>query len=73
MSRAIRESGVNNVIGMLWNVSDEAAAQLASVFYTFLASSPHLHVAQAMRRTRSKVAIDRSWQDGSWLAPVLYT
>jgi len=73
MCRTIRESGVCNVIGMLWNISDDAAAQFASYFYKFLASTDQFHVAQAMRRTRCKVAMERAWQDGSWLAPVLYT
>jgi len=73
MCRIIRESGVDNVIGMLWNVSDEAAAQVASVFYKFLATGSVPDVVEAMRQTRCKVAIDRAWQDGSWLAPVLYT
>jgi hypothetical protein len=73
MCRIIRESGVDNVIGMLWNVSDEAAAQVASVFYKFLATGCVPDIVEAMRQTRCKVAMDRAWQDGSWLAPVLYT
>jgi len=73
MCRALRESGVKNVIGMLWNVADEAAIEVASVFYTLLAGGQYCDVSEAMRQTRCKVAIDRAWQDGSWLAPVLYT
>lgn len=73
MCRIFRESGVDYVIGMLWNVSDEAAAQVASIFYEFLATGQGLGVAEAMRQTRLRVAMDRAWQDGSWLAPVLYT
>jgi CHAT domain-containing protein len=73
MCRIIRESGVDNVIGMLWNVSDEAAAQVASVFYKFLTTGCVPDIVEAMRQTRCKVAMDRAWQDGSWLAPVLYT
>jgi CHAT domain-containing protein len=73
MCRTIRESGVANVIGMLWNVSDDAAAHFASEFYGFLSGNDQLHVAEAIRQTRCKVAMERAWQDGSWLAPILYT
>ena len=73
MCRMFREAGIDNVIGMLWNVSDEAATQFASVFYKFLATGNYADVSEAMRQTRCEVAMDRAWQDGSWLAPVLYT
>jgi len=73
MCRTFRESGVDNVIGMLWNVSDEATAQVAATFYKFLTSGQCIDVAEAMRKTRCKVAMERAWHDGSWLAPVLYT
>ena len=73
MCRMFREAGIDNVIGMLWNVSDEAATQFASVFYKFLATGNYADVSEAMRQTRREIAMDRAWQDGSWLAPVLYT
>jgi len=63
---------VENVIGMLWNVIDEAAAQVASTFYEYIATGQYIDVTEALRQTRCKVAMDRAWQDGSWLAPVLY-
>ncbi len=73
MCRMLRESGIDNVIGMLWNVSDEAATHFASTFYSFLASGNYGDVSEAMRQTRYKVAMDRAWQDGSWLSPILYS
>ena len=73
LCRVFKEAGIDNVIGMLWNVSDDAAAQVASVFYEELAAGDYADVSEAMRKTRRKVAMDRAWQDGSWLAPVLYT
>jgi hypothetical protein len=72
LCRVLREAGVENVIGMLWNVSDEAAVQVASTFYEYIATGQYIDVTEALRQTRCKVAIDRAWQDGSWLAPVLY-
>jgi CHAT domain-containing protein len=72
LSRALREAGVSCVIGMLWNVADDAAAQLGSVFYRLLMTGQGLSPDEAMRQTRRRVAMDRSWADGSWLAPVLY-
>jgi len=73
LCRVFKEAGIDNVIGMLWNVSDDAAAQVASVFYEKLAAGDYADIPEAMRRTRRAVAMDRAWQDGSWLAPVLYT
>lgn len=72
LCRVLREAGVENVIGMLWNVSDDAAVQVASTFYEYIATGAYINIAEALRQTRCKVAIDRAWQDGSWLAPVLY-
>ncbi len=73
LCRVLREAGVGYVIGMAWNVADDAATQVGSVFYRLLMTGPRLNPIAAMRETRRKVAIDRSWADGSWLAPVLYT
>ena len=73
MCKALRESGVANVIGMQWNVEDDAAVHVASTFYKLLLANPPIGPEEAMRQTRSVVAIDRAWADGSWLAPVLYT
>ena len=72
MCRVLRESGVSNVVGMLWNVTDEAGVQFASAFYGLLAAEEGMDIAEAMRRTRWRTALDRAWADGSWLAPVLY-
>ena len=72
MCRILRHAGVSSVIGMLWNVSDAAAAQVASTFYNSLVTSEQFDVAEAMRQTREKVASERAWADGSWLAPILY-
>jgi len=73
LCRALREAGVNYVAGMLWNVEDNAAIQVGSTFYSSLLRNPHLGPTEAMRQTRHRVATDRAWSDGSWLAPVLYT
>jgi CHAT domain len=72
MCRVLRESGVDNVVGMLWNVSDDAAAQVAIIFYKLLMRGERTDIAEAMRRTRCQMALDRAWADGSWLSPVLY-
>lgn len=72
MCKALRESGVSYVIGMLWNVEDEAAVQVGAGFYGNLMGNPEDGPEGAMRKTRLAVAIDREWADGSWLAPVLY-
>jgi CHAT domain-containing protein len=73
MCKTWRETGVSNVIGMLWNVEDDAAVQVGSTFYQSLIANPQMGPEEAMRQTRNKVATDRAWADGSWLAPVLYT
>ncbi|MCG3148175.1 MAG: hypothetical protein PCFJNLEI_01618 [Verrucomicrobiae bacterium] len=73
MCKAWREAGVNHVVGMHWNVEDDAAVQVGSTFYQSLITNPQLGPEEAMRQTRGKVATDRAWADGSWLAPVLYT
>ncbi len=72
MCRVLRESGVDNVVGMLWNIADDAAVQVATTFYKLLLREEHTYIAEAMRQTRCQVALDRAWADGSWLAPVLY-
>jgi len=72
MCRALRHAGVDDVIGMLWNVADDAAAEFGSEFYKLLANSERISVPEIMRQTRRRVAMDRSWVDASWLAPVLY-
>ena len=72
LCRALREAGVDYVVGMLWNVEDKAAVQVGSVFYSSLLANPDMGPEEAMRRTRQRVATDRAWADGSWLAPVLY-
>ncbi len=73
MCKALRESGVSYVIGMLWSVEDEAAVQVGANFYKHLLNNPHKGPEAAMRETRLAVAIERTWSDGSWLAPVLYS
>jgi CHAT domain-containing protein len=73
MCKTLRESGVCYVIGMLWNVEDDAAVQVGAGFYGNLMSSPQISPESAMREARLSVAIDRAWADGSWLAPVLYS
>ena len=73
MCKALREAGVSYVIGMLWNVEDEAAVQVGANFYRHLLENPHKGPESAMRETRLSVAIERTWSDGSWLAPVLYS
>lgn len=73
MCRALREAGVSYVIGMLWNVEDEAAVQVGASFYNHLLKCPEKGPDSAMRETRLAIATERSWSDGSWLAPVLYS
>jgi hypothetical protein len=73
MCKMLRESGVQNAIGMMWNVADDAAAQVGSVFYSLILTGARVDPVEAMRQTRCRIAIDRSWIDGSWLAPALYT
>jgi hypothetical protein len=73
MCKALREAGVSYVIGMLWNVEDEAAVQMGASFYNHLLKCPEKGPDSAMRETRLAVAIERSWSDGSWLSPVLYS
>ena len=73
MCKALREAGVSYVIGMLWSVEDEAAVQVGSNFYKHLLKAPRRGPESAMREARLAVAIERTWSDGSWLAPVLYT
>lgn len=73
MCKALREAGVSYVIGMSWSVEDEAAVQVGSNFYKHLLANPHKGPEAAMRETRLAVAIERTWSDGSWLAPVLYS
>jgi hypothetical protein len=73
MCKALREAGVSYVIGMLWSVEDEAAVQVGANFYKHLLNQPHKGPESAMRETRLAVAIERTWSDGSWLAPVLYS
>jgi CHAT domain-containing protein len=73
MCKALRESGVGYVIGMMWNVEDEAAVQVGAGFYTNLMECPSGGPEGAMRETRLAVAMERAWADGSWLAPVLYS
>jgi CHAT domain-containing protein len=73
MCKTLREAGVGVVIGMLWNVEDDAAVQFGSGFYRALLENPGTGPEEAMRQTRNHVGIDRAWADGSWLALVLYT
>ncbi len=73
MCRALREAGVSYVIGMMWSVEDDAAVQVGGNFYRHLLESPLRGPESAMRQTRLAVAIERTWSDGSWLAPVLYS
>lgn len=73
MCKALREAGVSYVIGMMWSVEDEAAVQVGSNFYRHLLNNPHKGPESAMRETRLAVAIERTWSDGGWLAPVLYS
>lgn len=72
MCKALREAGVSYVIGMMWSVEDEAAVQVGAHFYRHLLNNPHKGPESAMRETRLAVAMERTWSDGSWLAPVLY-
>jgi len=73
MCRILRDAGVCVVVGMLWNIQDAAAVQVASSFYRCLMTDPEQGPEEAMRCTRNKVAVASAWADGSWLAPVLYT
>ena len=73
MCKALREAGVSYVVGMLWSVDDESAVQVGSNFYSHLLKNPHKGPESAMRETRLAVATERTWSDGSWLAPVLYS
>lgn len=72
ISKIFRSFGAETVIGMLWNVSDDAATQVASIFYTLLLTGSKPDPVEAMRETRCRVALERAWSDGSWLAPVIY-
>lgn len=73
MCKALREAGVSYVIGLMWSVEDEAAVQVGANFYKHLLNNPHRGPESAMRETRLAVGIERTWSDGSWLAPVLYS
>jgi hypothetical protein len=73
MCKVLREAGVGFVIGMLWNVDDEAAVQVGAKFYSNLISRSDTGPEFAIREMRLAVAIERAWGDGSWLAPVLYS
>lgn len=71
LCRMLRESGVPNVVGMLWKVLDDAAVQVATHFYRSMLIEG-VDAPEAMRRTRQAVALERAWADGSWLSPILY-
>jgi hypothetical protein len=74
LCRFMRESGAAAcVVGMLWNVGDEAATQVGTEFYNTLVGDVNFDPVEAMRRTRRSVATKREWKDGSWLAPVVYS
>jgi hypothetical protein len=73
MCKVLREAGVGFVIGMLWNVDDEAAVQVGAKFYSSLISRSETGPEAAIREMRLAVAMERAWADGSWLAPVIYS
>lgn len=70
LANAFAFAGVPYVVGMLWEVSDQAAAVLATEFYRQFFSSNDPLESLRLARIRTGIAFD--WRDPSWAAPVLY-
>ena len=65
------DEGVPYVVGMGCSVTDEGAFVLAKEFYSKLSDGEDPSVALALARQR--VGVDLSWEDRTWLAPVLFS
>ena len=71
LAQSMAHEGVPYVIGMSCSVTDEGAFVLAKEFYSKLSDGEDPSVALALARQR--VGVDLTWEDQTWLAPVLFS
>jgi len=60
LARGFLHAGAKRVVVSLWNVSDEATAQLMKHFYTGLLQKG-LPPAEALRQAQLSIASEREW------------
>ena len=70
LSSAFVKSGVPNVIGMKWSISDHGARLLSEKFYEEYVKTRD--PAEALRKARKYVGEATDWNDPAWAAPILY-
>jgi len=70
LSSAFVKSGVPNVIGMKWSVSDYGATLLSKKFYEEYVTTKD--PTEALRKARISVGEATDWNDPAWAAPIIY-
>ena len=70
LSSAFVKSGVPNVIGMKWSVSDYGATLLSKKFYEEYVTTKD--PTEALRKARKSVGEATDWNDPAWAAPIIY-
>jgi CHAT domain-containing protein len=70
LSSAFVKSGVPNVIGMKWSISDYGATLLSEKFYEEYVKTKD--PTEALRKARKSVGEATDWNDPAWAAPIIY-